>query len=118
MKRKSRTDLGDRLGTLGDSVLREFTREDEADSGLDFTRRDGRLLGVCGKLGSLGRDTLEDIRDEATRAIRWRIRDPTATYLFTNKTHLFRIAIALLEIPVSGCTCLSTKFSYKGRRRR
>lgn len=82
MKRKSRTDLGDGFGTLRDSVLREFTGENEADSGLNFARRDGRLLGVCGKLGSLGRDTLEDIGDEATRAIRWRIRDPTATCLF------------------------------------
>lgn len=117
MKRKSRTNLGDRLGTLRDSVLRELTGEDEANSGLDFARRDGGLLGVCGKLGSLGSDTLEDIRDEAVRVIGWRIRNPPAIYLFVrNKTHLLRIAMALLEIPVSGCTCLSTEVSNKDRR--
>ena len=28
--------LGDRLGALRNSVLREFTRKDQTDSGLDF----------------------------------------------------------------------------------
>lgn len=91
-------------------MLREFTGKDKTNSGLDFARRDGRLLGVCGKLGGFGGDTLEDIGNEAMQAIRWRIRNSPATHMIAkDKTHLLRIAIALLEIPVSGCTCLSTK---------
>lgn len=42
-------------------MLGQFTREDEADRGLDLAGRDGRLLVVGGELGSLGRDTLEDV---------------------------------------------------------
>jgi hypothetical protein len=30
-------------------MLRQFTREDEADGSLDLARRDGRFLGVCGE---------------------------------------------------------------------
>jgi len=41
------------LGTLGDGVFRELSREDETDGSLDFARRDGRLLVVGSKLGSL-----------------------------------------------------------------
>ena len=40
----------DGFGTLGDGMLREFTRQDQSDSRLYLTRRDSRLLGVCGKL--------------------------------------------------------------------
>jgi hypothetical protein len=43
------THLRDRLGTFRDSVLRQFTRENEADCSLDLARRDGRFLGVCGE---------------------------------------------------------------------
>lgn len=32
-----RRELGHRLGTLGDGVLSQFTREDETDSSLDFS---------------------------------------------------------------------------------
>ena len=32
------------LRSLRDGVLGEFTRQDEADRGLDLARRDGRLL--------------------------------------------------------------------------
>jgi len=45
-------------------VLGELTGQDEADRGLDFSRRDGGLLVVCGKLGGLSGDALEDIVDE------------------------------------------------------
>ena len=53
--------LGDSLGTLRDGVLGKLTGEDEADRGLDLSGRDGRLLVVGGKLGSLRSDTLEDV---------------------------------------------------------
>lgn len=42
-------------------MLGEFTGKDEADRGLDLSGRDGGLLVVGGKLGSLCSDTLEDI---------------------------------------------------------
>ena len=37
------------FGTFRDSMLRQFTRENKANSGLNLARRDGRLLGVCGE---------------------------------------------------------------------
>ena len=62
-------------------MLGKFTREDESDTGnqvrvggcekteansrgLDLSGRDGGLLVVCGELGGLGGDTLEDVVDE------------------------------------------------------
>lgn len=42
-------------------MLGKLTGEDEADRGLDLSGRDGRLLVVGGKLGSLRSDTLEDV---------------------------------------------------------
>jgi hypothetical protein len=87
-------------------VLGKFTRKDEADSGLDFAGRDGRLLGVSGKFCKstrrvskliMTRDQLRHVL-EASVAIRSKI----------SLTKLFKIAIALFEIPVSGWTCLRT----------
>ncbi len=60
-------------------MLGKLTGEDEADSGLDLSRRDGGLLVVRSELGSLSGDALEDV---------W--------------TNEFKIAMALFEIPVSG----------------
>jgi hypothetical protein len=59
-----RRELGDSLGSLTDSVLGELTRKHETNGRLDFTRREGGLLVVCGKLASLSGDTLEDVVDE------------------------------------------------------
>jgi len=56
--------LGDSLGTFRDGVLGEFTREDETDSGLDFTRRNGGTLVVSSQLGGFRGDTFKDIVDE------------------------------------------------------
>ena len=56
--------LGDGLGALRDGVLGQLTGEDESYGGLDLARRDGRLLVVCGELGGLGCDALEDVVDE------------------------------------------------------
>lgn len=53
--------LGDSLGALGHGVLGKFAGEDEADGGLNLSGGDGGLLVVCGELGGLGSDTLEDV---------------------------------------------------------
>lgn len=42
-------------------MLSKLTGEDQADRGLDLSGRDGGLLVIGGKLGSLGGDALEDI---------------------------------------------------------
>ncbi len=42
------------LGTFRDSVLGQFTREDEADSGLDLASGDGGLLGFSGRQEASG----------------------------------------------------------------
>jgi hypothetical protein len=49
------------LGSLRNGVLGKLTGKDEADGSLDLTGGDGGFLVVSGKLGSLGRNTLENI---------------------------------------------------------
>jgi hypothetical protein len=43
---------------------RQNVREDESDRRLDLAGRDGGTVVVRCELGSLGCDTLEDVRDE------------------------------------------------------
>ena len=57
--------LGDSLSTLRDSVLGQFTGEEETDSGLDLPRGDGGSLVVVSETGGLSGDSLEDIVDKA-----------------------------------------------------
>ena len=77
--------LGDGLGALGHGVLGELTGEEEADRGLDLPGGEGRLLVVPGEADGLG--------------------GRRSKVSFTNE---FMIDMARLEMPVSGCTCLST----------
>ena len=56
--------LGDSLGSLRDSVLGKFSREEEPDSSLDFTGGDGGPLVVVGQAGSLSSDSLKEIIDK------------------------------------------------------
>ena len=56
--------LGDGLGSLRNCVLGKLSREDEADSGLDFAGRDRGALVVVGQTGGLGGDALEDVVHE------------------------------------------------------
>jgi hypothetical protein len=87
-------------------MLRQFTTKNETDCGLDcslnLVRRDGRFLGVCGEflMKLIKRRIHNSARDslDASVAIRSKI----------SLTNEFKMAIALFEIPVSGCTCLST----------
>lgn len=53
-------------------MLGKLTRQDESDGCLDFAGRDGRLLVVCGKLGGLGGDALEDIWKQILESTRLR----------------------------------------------
>lgn len=100
-----KTDFGYRFRALRDSVLGEFTRKNEANRCLNFTRWDSRFLGIRGELCNQHLSALIQRVDkgkhilEASVAILSKIS-------FTNE---LRIAIALLEIPVSGCTCFNTK---------
>lgn len=57
--------LGDSLGALGHRVLCQLTRQQEPDSSLDLSARDGRTLVVVGQAGRLGCDALEDVVHEA-----------------------------------------------------
>ena len=56
--------LGDCLGSFGDSMLGEFTREDKAYSGLYLSGGHGGLLVVLAKASCLTGDTSEGVRDE------------------------------------------------------
>jgi hypothetical protein len=42
-------------------VFGQFTREDESDRGLDFSRRDGGFLIISSELGGFGGHALEDV---------------------------------------------------------
>ncbi len=46
-------------------MIGQITRQEETDSGLDFTAGYGGFLVVVGQAGSLGGKTLEDVLDEA-----------------------------------------------------
>lgn len=70
---------------------------------LDLSGRDGGFLVVGGKLGCLGRHTLEDIYVvQLGRETRRQCR------VSLPLTKEFRMDMARLEIPVSGWTCLRT----------
>lgn len=57
--------LGDRFGTLADSVFGQFSGEEKADCCLYFTAADGRFLVVLRQTRCFGGDALEDVIDEA-----------------------------------------------------
>ena len=56
--------LGDGLGALRDSVLGQFTRQEEADSGLDLPGGDGGALVVVCKARGFSCNALEDVIHE------------------------------------------------------
>ena len=56
--------LGHRLGSLADCVLRQFTREVQPYSSLDFPAGDGVFLVVVSKTRGFDRDTLKDVIHE------------------------------------------------------
>ena len=56
--------LGHGLGAFADSVLGQFTGQEETDGGLDLPGGDGGTLVVVGQTGSLGSDSLKDVVDE------------------------------------------------------
>ncbi len=57
--------LGHSLGSLRHSVLGQLTREQETDSGLDFTAGDGGAVVVVGQTGGLSSNALKDVVDKA-----------------------------------------------------
>eukprot|EP01052_Picozoa_sp_SAG31_P019483 SAG31_NODE_1421_length_8423_cov_2.477054_10_plen_146_part_00 len=67
--------LGDSLGALRDGVLGQLTREDEADGGLDLTRREGLRFVVRDQFRSLARAAAEDVRDEGVHDGHGLLRD-------------------------------------------
>ena len=57
-------EFGDGLGSFGDSVLGQFTGEDEFDGSLDFAGAHGVSLVVSDESGSFGGESVERVRDE------------------------------------------------------
>ena len=87
-------------------MLRELAGEHEADRGLDLAGRERRLLGEAAELGGLEGDALEDVVNEpAARAELGRGRSRSGR----GGPNEFMIDMPFLEMPVSGCTCLSTR---------
>ena len=56
--------LGHSLGSLGDSMLGEFTRQQEPHRGLDLTGRDGGPLVVVSETTGLRSDALKQVVDK------------------------------------------------------
>lgn len=79
-------------------MLGQFTRKDESDGGLDLSGRDGGLLVVGSKLGSLSGNTLEDVWFGMLES---GCDGPGLTWNIP-LTKEFRMDMARLEIPVSG----------------
>ena len=57
--------FGYSLGTLANSVLGEFTWQQEADSCLDLSAGDGGSLVVVSESGGFSGDPLEDVVNKA-----------------------------------------------------
>ena len=57
--------LGDSLCAFTDGVLRQFTGQEETDSGLDLSACNRRPLVVVSQSGCLSGDSLEDVVDKA-----------------------------------------------------
>ena len=57
-------EFGDGLGSFGDSVLGQFTGEDEFDGSLDFAGAHGVSLVVSDEAGSFGGESVERVRHE------------------------------------------------------
>jgi len=90
-------------------VLGQLTGQDEADGGLDLSRRDGGLLVVGSKLGSLSGDSLKDVcTGGGYQYMARKMRAPRGENGSSPLTKEFRMDMARLEIPVSGWTCLRT----------
>jgi hypothetical protein len=78
----------------------KFTRKNESDGSLDFTRGNGGLLRVGSEFYEEEREnTLED-RNPTTRQDL--LEASVAIRSKVSLTKLLRMAMALLEIPVSG----------------
>ncbi len=82
-------------------MLGKFTREDETNARLDFAGRNGGLLGVSSELWKLGEEMLLPKMGHVLDA-------SVATRSKMSLTNELRMAMALLEIPVSGWTCFNT----------
>ena len=62
-----RGELGHGLGALRDGVLGQLSGEEESDSGLDLSGREGGLLAVARQAGGLKSEALEDVVDEGVQ---------------------------------------------------
>lgn len=74
-RRLRRRELSDRARSLGNSVLRELTGENQTHRRLDLTRRDGALLVVAGKLRGLRGNALENVLHERVQNSHGLVRD-------------------------------------------
>lgn len=95
-------------------MLREFTRKDESDRGLDLSRRDGRSVVVRSKLGSLSGNSLENVRDERVKDSHGLVRDTSVGVdLLEDLVDVRRVRLDPLLGPLLG-TVLGSSRSLSG----
>jgi len=97
-------------------MLREFTRKDETNGGLNFARRDGTLLTIRSKFGSLASDTLEYVIHKRVKDGHSLIGDTRVrmhlleNFVDVRRIRLFPHLLALLLLTFHGrCGLLSNR---------
>jgi len=102
-----RREFGHGLGSLGNGVLGEFTREHEPDSSLDLTGRESCLLVVGGELTSLGGNALKDIVDEGVHDGHTLLADTgIGVHLLEHLVDVRRIRFDALLVPLASASLL------------
>ncbi len=89
--------LGDGLGAFGDGVLGEFSREDQADGGLDLAGAQGALLVVAAQLAGLRGGLLEDVVDEGVHDRHGAARDASV------RVHLLQHLVDVGGVRLNAC---------------
>ena len=91
--------LGDGLGALADSVLSQFTGQEQTDGGLDLAAGDGGALVVVGKAGGFAGDALEQIVDEAVHDAHGLAGDTSVgVHLLHDLVHVDAVAFSPLSL--------------------
>ena len=92
--RLRRRELGDRASSLGNGMLGQLTGENQTNSSLDLTRRNGALLVVAGELRGLGGDALENVLHERVEDSHGLVRDTSVrVHLLEHTVNVGRVGL-------------------------
>ena len=105
--------LGNSLGSLADSVLRQLARQQQTHSGLNFSARDGGSFVVVSQARRFGSNALENIVNKAVHDAHCLAGN--ASVRVDLLQHLVDVdAVALLPPPVSLLIARALGFGLRG----